>query len=98
MLSHHRKIPPSRLTIVIDGDMQEKLRELQGNLITSERKNFSLSKIVNMVLVAGLMASDKLDSTEWTMIRSIVYGKKVIMEELPTKEYVINLAAMAEYA
>ena len=78
-------------------DTQEKLMELQGNLISSERKNFSFSKIVNMVLVAGLMGSAKLSSSEWTMIRSIVYGKKIVIEELPTKEYVVNLAAMAEY-
>jgi len=49
-----------------------------------------------MVLVAGLMGSDKLSSAEWTMIRSIVYGKKIVIEELPTKEYVVNLAAMAQ--
>lgn len=86
----------NRLTLVIDDVMEDKLRELQGNLITSERKNFSLSKIVNMVLVAGLMASDKLSSSEWTTIRSLVYGKKVIISELPTKEYVVNVAAMAD--
>lgn len=96
MMKNLVKIPPNRLTIVIDGDVQEKLMELQGNLITSERKNFSFSKIVNMVLVAGLMASDKLSSSEWALIRSIVYGKKVVIEELPTKEYVVNLAAMAQ--
>ena len=96
MMRHLEKTTPNRLTIVIDGDVQGKLMELQGNLITSERKNFSFSKIVNMVLVAGLMASDKLSSGEWALIRSIVYGKKVVIEELPTKEYVVNLAAMAQ--
>jgi len=96
MMRNPDKTSPNRLTIVIDGDVQEKLMELQGNLITSERKNFSFSKIVNMVLVAGLMGSDKLSSAEWTLIRSIVYGKKIVIEELPTKEYVVNLAAMAQ--
>lgn len=96
MIKQTSKKIANRLTIVIDDMMENKLHELQGNLIISERKNFSLSKIINMVLVAGLMASDKLTSSEWTMIRSIVYGKKVIIEELPTKEYVVNLAAMAE--
>lgn len=96
MSSETPKKPANRLTIVIDDTMEEKLRDLQGNLISSERKNFSLSKIVNMVLVAGFMASNKLNSAEWTTIRSIVYGKKVIISELPTKEYVVNLAAMAE--
>lgn len=92
-----KQSPSKRLTIIIDSDMEEKLRELQGNLIISERRNFSLSKIVNMVLVTGLMASDKLSSHEWAIIRSIVYGKKVIIDEMPTKEYVINLAVMGEW-
>lgn len=91
-----RKSPSKRLTIVIDEIMEEKLRELQGSLITSERRNFSLSKIVYMVLVSGLMASDRLTAQEWMTVRSIVHGKRAVIDQIPSREYVVNISAMAE--
>lgn len=83
-----------RLTIVIDEQVESKLREIQGHLICSENQNYSLSKVANMVLLAGLVASDRLSTFEWNMVKSIPKGKKLQIDESIPREYAANLKTM----
>jgi hypothetical protein len=91
------KIPskePIRLTIVIDSEVESKLRELHGQIISSESKNFSFSKIVNMVLLAGIVSADKLDNCDWYLLKSLIDGKKIFLDEFTGRDYITNLAAI----
>ena len=85
---------PIRLTIVIDPEVESKLRELHGQIISSESKNFSFSKIVNMVLLAGIVSADKLDNRNWYLLKSLIDGKKVSLDEFTGRDYITNLAAI----
>jgi len=46
-----------RLTILLDDDLERKLRLRQAKLIQKTRKNVSFSQVINEVLDAGLKNS-----------------------------------------
>ena len=92
-----QKTKARRLTIVIDEEIESKLREIQGQLISADRASFSLSRTVNMVVLAGLMAADKLTAREWNIIKSTLGGKKMNLEEIKTREYLANLTALGQW-
>lgn len=94
-MSH--KTSARRLTIVIDGELESKLREIQGQLISADRASFSLSRTVNMIILAGLMSADKLTAREWNIIKSTLGGKKLNLEEIKTREYLANLTALGQW-
>ena len=54
-----------RIHDVIDAE----LRKLQGTLISSFLVDVSYNSVVNMVLLSGLLAADKLDKQDWAMVR-----------------------------
>jgi hypothetical protein len=45
-----------RVTIILDGEVDEKLRKIQGRGITYVRGSYSFSKVCNDVLREGLQA------------------------------------------
>lgn len=63
----------TRITIMMDEDIQGKIRGPQANLTESQDRYFSYSKVLNMVLLAGLLASEKLNRDDWIFLRS--YGR-----------------------
>ena len=93
----YKKYFPSRRTLVLDGQIEAKLRELQGQLITTEGKNFSLSKIVNLLLLGGIFASEKLSSNEWFAIKAFYDGRKIDLDEMPLQEYILNLSTVGRW-
>jgi len=76
-----------RVTIVIDEKTEKKLREIQGNIIASERKSYSFSKTVNTILLAGISQMPKITSNEWSQIRSFIDKKQFEFDPLDEKEY-----------
>ncbi len=42
------------ITIIIDEDLQKKLRDLQARLIQKNNQSFSFSKVLNMALKEGV--------------------------------------------
>lgn len=83
----YTKYLPSRRTIVLDGQIEAKLRELQGQLIASEGKNYSLSKILNLLLLGGIFATSKLDSDEWRIIQEFAKGNKISLRGITLDSY-----------
>jgi hypothetical protein len=43
-----------RLSIMLEQELEEKLRNLQANMIKKSKKNVSFSNVVNMVLKNGI--------------------------------------------
>ncbi len=48
------KLKSSRISVMVDKELEDKLREIQANMIKKTRKNASFSHVVNAVLKEGL--------------------------------------------
>jgi hypothetical protein len=88
--------PPKRLTIVIDSEIDSKLREIHGQLIAADSKNYSFSRVVNLMLLAGIMSAERLDHQQWHMIKSALEHKKIRFEEFISSEYIAKIAEASE--
>ncbi|NIP62958.1 MAG: hypothetical protein GWO15_09460 [Nitrosopumilaceae archaeon] len=86
----------TRITIMIDEDIQAKIRELQANLIESQDKYYSYSKVLNMVLLAGLLASEKLNRDDWIFLRSYDRNNKLNQGKI-FENYLENLNKIPDY-
>lgn len=82
-----------RRTITIYPDIEAKLRDIQTELMKATNKNWSLSTIVNIVLLAGLIGSDGLIEEDWDMIKSFTERKSLGLEDNKIRVYVAKLAS-----
>jgi len=55
----YHKIMGKRITIVMDDDIDIKLRNIQGKLIAKDHKSYSYSRVVNVALRKQLKLSIK---------------------------------------
>ena len=81
----------TRRTITIDPDLEKKLRDIQGQLIVASNKNWSLSAILNVVVLAGIVGSSSLDKDEWKAVKSFLKGDKPNLRRFAISGYVKNL-------
>ncbi len=81
------KLRLKRVTVVIDQKTEKRLREIQGNIIALEGKNYSFSKTVNTILVGGISQMPKISSYEWSHIRSFIDKKEYELDALKDEEY-----------
>ena len=82
----------SRRTITIDPDLEKRLRDIQGQLIMASNKNWSLSAILNVVVLAGIIGgSSSLNKDEWKVIKSFLKGEKLNLSRFTISGYVKNL-------
>lgn len=86
----------TRITIMMDEDIQTKIKELQANLIESQNKYFSYSKVLNMVLLAGLLASEKLNREDWIFLRYYERNNKINQGKI-FENYLENLNTVPGY-
>lgn len=78
-----------RLTISIDPEIDEKLVEIQQKMMQINGKPNSMSKVINTVLLAGIVGSSKLDACDWSLIKSIYRGKQINLNS--TEEYITHI-------
>lgn len=88
----------TRKTISIDGEIEVMLRELQSNFIRSDSKSWSLSRIVNLVLLSGLVGSNELSVDNWQLIKSYLDGKKMHLQDREIGNYVSHLMPLKQLA
>ena len=82
----------ARRTITIDLDLEKRLRDIQGQMIMASNKNWSLSAILNVVVLAGIMGgSSSLNKDEWKVIKSFLKGEKLNLGRFNISGYVKNL-------
>ena len=82
----------SRRTITIDVDLEKRVRDIQGQLIVASNKNWSLSAILNVVVLAGIMGgSSSLTNAEWNVIKSFLKGDKPNLRKFTISGYIKNL-------
>ena len=81
-----------RRTITMDVDLEKRVRDIQGQLIVASNKNWSLSAILNIVVLAGIMGgSSSLSNAEWNVIKSFLKGDKPNLRQFTISGYVKNL-------
>lgn len=83
----------TRLSISINPEIEEKLVEIQQRMIQIDGKPHSMSKVINTVLVAGIVGSSKLNAYEWSLIKSISKGKRIELNLTVGEEYTTNISA-----
>ena len=82
----------ARRTITIDLDLEKKVRDIQGQMIVASNKNWSLSAILNVVVLAGIMGgSSSLTNAEWNVIKSFLKGDKPNLRQFNISGYIQNL-------
>jgi Na+/phosphate symporter len=67
----------SKKSITIEKEIESALKKIQSQLIVSSDGYWSLSNVLNIVTAGGLIASKRLDRSEWQKIRSMVEQKKM---------------------
>ena len=82
----------TRRTITIDPDLEKRLRDIRGQMIMASNKNWSLSAILNVVVLAGVLrGSSSLNKDESKVIKSFLKGEKLNLSRFNMAEYVKNL-------
>ncbi len=79
-------------SITIDSNLEEKLREIQSQLIGITKRSWSLSAIINLSIAAGLLAADKLSKDDWSKIKSIMEGRVVTIDNKKIRYFVSIIA------
>jgi len=87
----------TRLTISLDGQIEAKLKEIQNQLNIMTDETWSLSKIVNVVLLGGIFGSTTMKICDWHSIKRYLDGEERILDVTPI-EYVSYFAALQQLA
>jgi hypothetical protein len=64
-------------TITLEKEIELALRKIQAHLITSTDDYWSLSNVLNIVAAGGLIASKRLDRSDWQKIKAAVEQKRL---------------------
>ena len=83
-ITNHKR----KRSITINTVLEEKLRDIQGQLIGSTKSNWSLSLIVNVLIISGLLALDKLSKEDLHKIKYFIESDKITFNHKPVRDFV----------
>ena len=91
--SHKQKVSnhKTKRSITINTVLEEKLREIQSQLIGSTKTSWSLSTTINVVIISGLLALDKLNKEDFNKIKYFIESNKIPIDNKTIRDYVIRL-------
>src|SRR5947208_11561120 len=78
-------------SITINTVLEEKLREIQSQLIGSTKTSWSLSMIVNVLITSGLLALDKLSREDFRIIKHFIESNKVTFDNKAIRDCVVQI-------
>ena len=70
----------TRITISLDKEIEEKLKDIQNQFSLFNGEYWSLSRIINMVLVGGILGSKVLKFCDWYTIKRFMDGEDKNLE------------------
>ena len=82
----------NRRTIMIDNEIETKVRDIQAQLILNSNKNWSFSTVSNFLMIAGIVCSEKLAKDDWTLVKDFLDGKNVSLKKKNIKKIISNLS------
>jgi len=65
-----------RVTITLNDFLQKELRKIQGQLIQDTGEDWSFTTIANMVILGGLIGSERLQKKDWDIIQGFLLEEK----------------------
>ena len=86
-ISDHKK----KRSITINAVLEEKLREIQSQLISNTKTNWSLSGTINVLIITGLLASDKLSREDFYKIKYFIESGKVTLDNKAIRDYLTRI-------
>jgi len=85
-----------RITISVEDRIESKISQLH-NLMSSHCGNkFSMSKVINMLLLGGIMTSQRMTTQDWHAMKRFTDGQKLELEEFTLEDYISNLTALRQ--
>lgn len=63
---------------------------------TCTGEDWSMSKVVNMLLLGGVLAPLRFGTYEWNIVKKFADGRNLNLTEFPVEEYAANLAALKQ--
>ena len=75
-------------SITINTVLEEKLRDIQSQLIGNTKSNWSLSLIVNVLIISGFLALDKLSKEDLHKIKYFIESDKITFNHKPVRDFV----------
>ena len=81
----------SRRTIILEDAIEEIIKKLQKELVEKNGKPYSLTKIINTLLVAGMISSEKLTISDWFELKKYFQNKRIAYDEELMKVFLENL-------
>ncbi len=86
-VSNHKK----KRSITINTVLEEKLREIQSQLISNTKTSWSLSGTINVLIISGLLALDKLSREDFYKIKYFIESGKVTLDNKAIRDYVARI-------
>jgi len=67
----------NRITVSLEGLIEQQLREIQGGLIAGRNQDVSFTTIINAVLFAAMLSVNEFSEDTWAKIRQFLDDKQV---------------------
>lgn len=83
-----------RITVSLEEGIDEKISQLQIHLSDIAGEEWSMSKIINMLLLCGILSQDKLSGVDFETIKGFTDGSKIRLVDISMKSYVTSLIAL----
>lgn len=91
-LEVHESEKVIRITISLDKEIDVKIKDIQKQLSLFTSEYWSVSRIINMVLVGGILGSNELKFCDWYAIKRFMDGNDKNLDKHPV-EYASYFAA-----
>jgi hypothetical protein len=82
----------SKKSVTIEKEIESALKKVQSQLIVSSEGYWSLSNVLNIVIAGGLIASKRLDRSDWQKIKSMVGQKKIDFDDKTIRDLAKKIA------
>ena len=82
----------NRRTIMIDKEIESKIRDIQAQLILTSNKSWSFSTVSNFLMLAGISSSEKLTREDWGLVKDFLEGKTVSLKKKTIKKILSSLS------
>ena len=86
-VSNHKE----KISITINTFLEEKLREIQSQLISNTKTSWSLSGTINVLIMSSLLALDKLSREDFYKIKYFIESGKVTLDNRTIRDYVSRI-------
>ena len=83
----------NRRTIMIDKEIESKVRDIQAQLILHTNTNWSFSTVANLLMLTGITVSDKLSKDDVSLLNSFVSGEEIGLKRRNVKKILMNVAS-----